>query len=85
MNGTVRGCGLNISSDGLPGSRRKCLTRATGTQTAVARAGALRRPRELRAERHNLPEAMVRICPGDGSNAFTSFASHCVAGDKRSA
>jgi hypothetical protein len=35
MNATARGCGLNISSDGLPGSRRKRLTRATGTQTAV--------------------------------------------------
>ncbi|STV86786.1 glycoporin [Klebsiella michiganensis] len=35
MNATARGCGLNISSDGLPGSRRKCLTRATGSQTAV--------------------------------------------------
>jgi hypothetical protein len=28
-------CGLNISSDRFPGLRRKRLTRATGTQTAV--------------------------------------------------
>ncbi|PLO66515.1 hypothetical protein CWN49_20810 [Klebsiella michiganensis] len=47
----------------MPGSRRKRLTRATGSQTAVARAGALRRPREQRAEWHNFPEAMLRICP----------------------
>ncbi|MDU3966682.1 MAG: hypothetical protein E7H22_21500, partial [Klebsiella michiganensis] len=30
----------------------------------VARAGALRRPREQSAVRHNFPEAMLRICPG---------------------
>ncbi|QBG06370.1 hypothetical protein DA718_03810 [Klebsiella huaxiensis] len=30
----------------------------------VARAGALRRPREQSAERQNFPEAMLRICPG---------------------
>ncbi|ENO4237596.1 TPA: hypothetical protein SMH05_003708 [Klebsiella oxytoca] len=32
----------------------------------VARAGALRRPREQRTARHNFPEAMLRICPGYG-------------------
>ncbi|MBZ7266487.1 hypothetical protein FMK70_05020 [Klebsiella michiganensis] len=32
----------------------------------VARAGALRRPREQSAVRHNYPEAMLRICPGYG-------------------
>ncbi|QBG06714.1 hypothetical protein DA718_05665 [Klebsiella huaxiensis] len=30
----------------------------------VARAGALRRPREQSAEGQNFPEAMLRICPG---------------------
>ena len=30
----------------------------------VARAGALRRPREKSAEWQNFPEAMLRICPG---------------------
>ncbi|MCF7098806.1 hypothetical protein L4N02_29365 [Klebsiella variicola] len=32
----------------------------------VARAGALRRPREQSAVRHNFPEVMLRISPGDG-------------------
>ncbi|MBX4800744.1 hypothetical protein DP157_27055 [Klebsiella michiganensis] len=30
----------------------------------VARAGALRRPREQSAVRHNFPEVMLRICQG---------------------
>ena len=32
----------------------------------VARAGALRRPREQSAVRHNFPEVMLRISPGYG-------------------
>nr|KAA0489968.1 hypothetical protein F0332_19105 [Klebsiella grimontii] len=35
----------------------------------VARAGALRRPREKSAEWQNFPEAMLRICPDYASSA----------------
>ncbi|WP_221687338.1 hypothetical protein, partial [Klebsiella michiganensis] len=50
----------------FPGGDAGASVRATGQQTplTVARAGALRRPREQSAEPLNFPEAMRRICPG---------------------
>ncbi|MDM4126293.1 hypothetical protein QTO49_28375, partial [Klebsiella michiganensis] len=36
----------------------------------VARAGALRRPREKSAKWQYFPEAMLRICPGYGLTAI---------------